>query len=107
MQKLSALILALILTACAEFPGVYKVDIEQGNILTQEMIAQLEVGQTKEQVKFVLGSPLLQDSFSNNRWDYAYRLKHEDEFIENGNLVLLFADDKLSSFNYEGITQED
>lgn len=105
MQKLSALILVLMLSACAEFPGVYKVAIEQGNILTQEMIGKLEVGQTKDQVQFVLGSALLRDSFSDNRWDYAYRLKHHDEFLENGNLVLLFEGNTLSSFTFEGITK--
>lgn len=106
MQKLSTLVLALLLSACAEFPGVYKVDIEQGNILTEEMVSQLKVGQTKEQVQFVLGSALIQDSFSDNRWDYAYRLKHDNAFIENGNLTLLFENDILSSFTFNGIKPE-
>lgn len=106
MQKLLPLFIAFILAACAEFPGVYKVDIEQGNILTQEMLGKLEVGQTKEQVLFVLGSPLIDDTFTANRWDYSYRLKKGDKFLQNANLVLLFKDNLLASFTNEGVTRK-
>ena len=53
----------------------YKIDIQQGNILTQEMVSQLKPGLTKDQVRFILGTPVLTDMFHANRWDYVYRLQ--------------------------------
>ena len=100
----SALILASVsLTSCAEFPGVYKVKVEQGNIITKEMVDKLEVGQTKEQVKFILGSPLIEDTFTEDQWDYAYRIKHDDKYLQTSNLVVTFKDGLLESFDAENI----
>lgn len=53
----------------------YKIDIQQGNVLTQEMVSQLKPGQTRDQVRFILGTPMLTDPFHENRWDYVYSLK--------------------------------
>ena len=53
----------------------YKIDVQQGNVLTQDMVSQLKPGQTKDQVRFLLGTPVLMDMFHNNRWDYVYRMK--------------------------------
>lgn len=53
----------------------YRIDIQQGNVLTQEMVAQLKPGLTKDQVRFILGTPMLMDMFHANRWDYVYRLQ--------------------------------
>ena len=53
-------------------PYTYKIDVQQGNVLTQEMVAQLKPGQTREQVRFILGTPLLADIFHQQRWDYVY-----------------------------------
>lgn len=72
MRNLTTLLSVLLLAACAEFPGVYKIDIEQGNIITQEMIDQLRPGMTKRQVRYIMGTPLIQDTFSPERWDYLY-----------------------------------
>lgn len=58
-------------SACGSF-NVYKIDIQQGNVLTQEMVAQLKPGQTRDQVRFILGTPLLTDVFHQQRWDYVY-----------------------------------
>lgn len=65
------------LTGCGSvssfsFPGVYRLDIPQGNIITQEMVDQLRPGLTKRQVTFILGTPLLRDTFDQDRWDYLY-----------------------------------
>lgn len=57
------------------FINEYKIDIQQGNVLSQEMVSQLRVGQTREQVRFILGSPMLADMFHANRWDYIYSLR--------------------------------
>lgn len=65
------------LAGCSNFrfPGVHKINIQQGHIITEDMVAQLEVGQTKRQVRFVLGNSLLPDTFNDNRWDYYYSLR--------------------------------
>ncbi len=66
------------LTACTYKPSFineYKIDVQQGNVLTQDMVAQLKPGQTREQVRFILGSPLIADIFHRDRWDYVYRFR--------------------------------
>lgn len=60
-----------LLAACSSF-NPYKIDVQQGNVLTQEMVAQLKPGQTREQVRYILGTPLLTDIFHQQRWDYVY-----------------------------------
>ncbi len=62
------------LAGCS-FPGVYKVDIQQGNVVTQDMIDQLRPGMTRAQVRFIMGNPLITDTFHANRWDYLYSIQ--------------------------------
>jgi len=62
------------LAGCS-FPGVYKIDIQQGNVVTQDMIDQLRPGMTRRQVRFIMGNPLLTDTFHANRWDYLYSIQ--------------------------------
>lgn len=64
----------LALAGCS-FPGVYKIDIQQGNVVTQDMIDQLRPGMTRKQVRFIMGNPLLTDTFHANRWDYLYSIQ--------------------------------
>jgi outer membrane protein assembly factor BamE len=66
------------LGACSWVPRPfteYKIDIQQGNVLTQDMVAQLKPGLSKDQVRFILGTPVLMDMFHAKRWDYVYRLQ--------------------------------
>lgn len=70
---LSAMLLAAACSTKPTFFNEYKIDIQQGNVLEQHMIAQLQPGQTREQVRFLLGTPTLTDIFHQNRWDYPYR----------------------------------
>ena len=73
----TALLIAAI-SGCSSVPRIvneYKIDVQQGNVLTQEMVSQLKPGLTKDQVRFVLGTPVLMDMFHANRWDYVYWLK--------------------------------
>lgn len=68
----------LCLSACSYVPRIvteYRIDVQQGNVLSQEMVSQLKPGQTRDQVRFILGSPLLTDMFHAERWDYLYRLQ--------------------------------
>ncbi len=77
-MKILVLISAvLLLSACGSvssfsFPGVYRIDVPQGNIITQEMVDQLRPGLTKRQVNFIMGTPLIRDTFDQDRWDYVY-----------------------------------
>ena len=80
MQNAKLLLTSLTLTglfalAGCSFPGVYKIDIQQGNVVTQDMIDQLRPGMTRRQVRFIMGNPLLTDTFHNSRWDYLYSIQ--------------------------------
>ena len=71
-------ILVAAIAGCSSVPRIvneYKIDVQQGNVLTQDMVAQLRPGLTKDQVRFILGTPMLMDIFHAQRWDYVYRLK--------------------------------
>ena len=74
---------------------IYKLDVHQGNIITAEMLMGLKPGMTRAQVKYVLGTPLIQDSFHENRWDYIYKMIKDDRLIEERHVVVRFADDEL------------
>ena len=91
-----AIILSIAL--CLVSGCVYKIDIAQGNYLEQKEIDKLQVGMTKEQVKYVLGNPVVKDSFNTNTWYYVYEFvsgKNEN-FNKRKKLVLSFVDDKLT-----------
>ncbi len=75
IRLLAVAAICALLSACSlkpSFVNEYKIDIQQGNVLTQEMVAQLKPGQTRDQVRFLLGSPLISDVFHQQRWDYVY-----------------------------------
>ena len=82
-----------------DFPGVYKVGIPQGNIITQEMIDQLRPGMTKRQVIFVMGTPLVRDPFHQDRWDYIYSFQPGGGDRGQERITVFFADDQLISFS--------
>lgn len=92
MRKILILFTALLFTACT----VYKIDIQQGNALDARKVAQLQLGMTKQQVTFLLGSSMLTDAFHHDRWDYIYRLEHAGKQVAKSNLTLYFEGDKLS-----------
>ena len=71
----SLTLVGLFALAGCSFPGVYKVDIQQGNVVTQDMIDQLRPGMTRSQVRFIMGNPLITDTFHPNRWDYLYSIQ--------------------------------
>ncbi|MGA6176383.1 outer membrane protein assembly factor BamE [Delftia sp. zbq_16] len=68
----SLTLVGLLALAGCSFPGVYKIDIQQGNVVTQDMIDQLKPGMTQSQVRFIMGNPLITDTFHAKRWDYLY-----------------------------------
>ena len=81
-----------------QFPGVYKIDIQQGNIITQEMIDQLRPGMTKRQVTFVMGTPLVRDPFNQDRWDYVYSYQPGGGVRGQERITMFFESDLLVNF---------
>lgn len=75
----------------------YKLDIQQGNHITQEMLDKLKPGMTPSQVRFVLGTPLVVDPFHANRWEYVYRLEKDGKLQEQRRVTVLFENDRLRS----------
>ena len=95
-----ALSIILTLSACTNFrfPGVHRINIQQGNVVTQKMIDQLKPGMTKVQVKFILGNPIIDDSFNRQRWDYIYTIQIAGSPILKKSLALYFVEGSLSYF---------
>lgn len=94
------LIIALLLSGCSYVPSVptlnpYKIDIQQGNYVTQDMIARLKPGMSRSQVRFALGTPLIADPFHADRWDYVYMLHKQGELAEQRRVTVLFKGDQL------------
>ncbi len=84
-----------LLGGCGFVPGIYKIDIQQGNVVTQEMVDQLRPGMTTRQVRYIMGTPLIQDTFHPNRWDYLYSMEsgHSERVQER--ISLNFEDNRL------------
>jgi outer membrane protein assembly factor BamE len=79
-----------------KIPLVYRVDIQQGNVIEQSMIDKLEPGMTKAKVKFIMGTPLLVDPFHSNRWEYIYSIEPGGGARAQRHVALFFKDDKLT-----------
>lgn len=94
-QYLLLPVLICVLASCSNlrFPGVYKINVAQGNIVTQDLLDKLQVGMSQNQVKYVLGAPLIQDTFNENRWDYYYSLKNGYTGKTKSSLVTVYFDD--------------
>jgi outer membrane protein assembly factor BamE len=88
-----------LLSACGgrlfQFPGVYKISITQGNIITQDMVDELRPGMTKRQVIFVMGTPLVADPFHQDRWDYVYNFQPGGGERVGESITVFFEDDEL------------
>jgi len=76
--------------------GVYKLDINQGNYITQDMVEKLKEGQSKQQVRLILGTPLLVSAFRDNRWDYVYEYTRGGKVVEQRKFSTYFVDDMLA-----------
>jgi len=99
MRKLIPLL--ALLAGCTQVPMLpgltpYRIDIQQGNYVTQEMVAKLKRGMTKTQVRFALGTPLVVDPFHPDRWDYVYVLQKRGKVVEQRRIVVVFQDEKLA-----------
>jgi outer membrane protein assembly factor BamE len=77
---------------------VYRPDVQQGNFVSKEMVAQLREGMTREQVRFIMGTPLLSDIFHANRWDFPFRMKKGNGELTSSHVVVLFENDRVARF---------
>ncbi len=87
------------LPACS----IHKLDVQQGNVITPEMVATLEPGMDRERIRYLLGSPPISDSFHAKRWDYTYTYREGDQQTETSHLILIFNDQgKLVTIDQSG-----
>ncbi len=91
MKKLLLpLTLAALLCGC-----IHKMDIEQGNVITPELVSKLHTGMTEEQVKNIMGTPMLLNTFNDNRIDYVYTFKPAHGKLTEKNITLIFRNHRL------------
>jgi outer membrane protein assembly factor BamE len=84
----------------------YRPDVQQGNIVTKDMVEQLRPGMTRDQVRFLLGTPMLTDIFHKDRWDYTYYLRHKSGEAQIRRLSVVFADGKLNRYDSDAMPAE-
>jgi len=106
LRSAAALLLATLATGCSSWVSgdsvlgmvsPHRVDIQQGNVVTQEQLARVKPGMNRLQVRDALGSPLLTDAFHPDRWDYIFTLRQGGKPLQRRNVVLLFEGDVLKS----------
>ena len=75
---------------------VYRIDIQQGNLLEEDVIEQIELGMTRSQVQFLLGTPMIADSFHQDRWDYTYYFRRgRSRNVDQRWLIVFFEEDEV------------
>jgi len=101
VRRLFIAISLMLLAGCQyfQFPGVHKIDIQQGNIVTQEMIDQLKPGMSQRQVRYIMGNPLIEDTFNPDRWDYFYSMIPASGEPTKERISIYFKGDTLSHFS--------
>jgi outer membrane protein assembly factor BamE len=91
IKKCALISFIMLLSACSN----YKLEIQQGNLVTQESVSKLQRGMTKQQIQSLLGTPLMQDSFNNNRWDYVFYQNQDKNTSTSKDITLFFKDNRL------------
>lgn len=95
MPRSSLIALSLLVAACGPL-SPYRIEIQQGNYVTQDMVAQLKPGLTRDQVRFLMGTPLVSDIFHEDRWDYVFvRQRANSSEVEQRRIAVYFEDGKL------------
>ena len=94
------IVTSLILTACS-FPGIHKNPVKQGNQLISERVERLELGMRRDQVQFLLGSPITVNTFNPNRWIYLERIDSGGKVKQNTYLILNFKNDRVFEIQRE------
>lgn len=104
---LSMVLLSILISSCGIIDSwVYKINKQQGNITEQKQVDKLEIGMTKEQVRFVMGTPMAVDSFNLDRWDYIYTYQPGHSEVSRNNLTVYFEDNKLVKIEGEALRKK-
>ena len=105
-KLLSVVLFSFLVSGCSILDSwTYKVNKQQGNITEQKHVDKLEIGMTKEQVKFLLGTPMSVDSFNHDHWDYIYTYQAGNSETTRNNLSVYFENNKLTKFEGEALIQ--
>ena len=110
MKSILSLAVAISVAACSWVPNIspHRMEIQQGNFVSQEMVAQLKPGMSKDQVKFILGTPLIADVFHADRWDYVFtRLRSNSRELEQRRIAVYFEDGKLKRVDGDVVASGD
>jgi outer membrane protein assembly factor BamE len=114
LSSLAVVLAALLAGGCASTQSlmpsltslaVYKIDINQGNYLSQDMVDKLKVGMTQTQVRQVLGTPLVASPFRPDRWDYVYEYTRQGRVAEHRNFTVWFADAKVARWEGDAMPE--
>lgn len=105
---------AVVLAGCAgsgrsvwpQWATPYKVEVVQGNVVTREMAAQLQAGLTRDQVRSLLGSPLLTDVFHADRWDYVFTIRRQGAEAQSRRVTVYFSGDRIQRFTADELPSE-
>jgi len=102
VKILTAALVALILTGCSlpkiGLPKLYRINVQQGNVITQDMVDQLKPGMTRNQVAYIMGEPILRNTFNESRWDYVSTIVVPGYLDQESRISLFFEDDVLAYF---------
>ena len=111
---MTMLVAALALAGCAsqrpDRSGLfepYRTDLPQGNYLTKEMLDQVRTGMSREQVRAVLGAPLLLPVFRNDRWDYVFRYRHASGKVDSRRVTVRFNDDRVEKIEADALPERE
>ena len=108
-MRTKLILLSMLLASCSGLAGPlspYKMDIRQGNLVTKAMREKLKLGMSRQQVRYVLGTPMVSDAFHGNRWDYVYLLEQSGRLVEDQRLTLYFDGDILAKVDDGSIPAE-
>ena len=99
-QPITLILIFVLLAGCSSvrFPGVHRITVQQGNVITQQMIDRLKPGMTRSQVRFVLGNAVIDDQLDEDRWDYIYSIQIAGGSSIRKVLSVYFVGDRLSYF---------
>lgn len=93
---------SLVLAGCSfkrpRLPRVHKLTVQQGNVINQDMIDKLRPGMSRSQVAFVMGEPVVRNSFNDDRWDYVYTIELPGVYSTTQTVSLFFVDEQLAYF---------
>ena len=104
--RILTVLLSFIFISACSIPQVYKLTVQQGNIVTQDMLDELKVGMTKRQVAYVMGTPLIRSPYQQERWDYIYTLERRDKVVKEYQVTVFFKDEIYTHFEGE-VPQEE